>query len=139
MQLILTANTEEAYIGWADIKKARSEFEIFVSTISSKKGSIVDSEKLLRYMEKIHQRDLLREKLRLKNCMLRGYKKKLEEQIREKKKMRGTVSELCLQELQVRNAQLQKESDEKRQELQQLQLTSRKMAQVLDSYRVNPS
>ncbi|XP_009317146.1 PREDICTED: coiled-coil domain-containing protein 113 [Pygoscelis adeliae] len=133
----LEAVIEEADVWWTDVKKAISDFEKdIISTISSKKGSIIASEKLLRYMEeKNRQRDLLREKLRLKNYLLKGYKKKLQQQLRQKEQMGETLREVRLQQLQVRNAQYQEKIDEKNQELLQLKLTSGKTVQVLNFYK----
>ncbi|NXO55757.1 CC113 protein, partial [Aramus guarauna] len=133
----LEAVIEEAEVWWTDVKKAISDFEKdIISTISSKKGSIVASEKLLRYMEeKNRQRDLLREKLRLKNYLLKDYKKKLQQQLRQKEQMGETLCEVRLQQLQVRNAQYQQKIDEKNQELLQLKLTSGKTVQVLNLYK----
>ncbi|XP_071613438.1 cilia- and flagella-associated protein 263 isoform X3 [Heliangelus exortis] len=82
----LKAVTEEADAWWTDVKKAISDFENITSTISCKRGSVIASEKLLRYMEEKNcQRDLLREKLLLKNFLLKGYKKKLLQQLRQRK------------------------------------------------------
>ncbi|KAM9289542.1 cilia- and flagella-associated protein 263 [Morus bassanus] len=133
----LEAVIEEADIWWADVKKAISDFEKdIISTISSKKGSIIASEKLLRYMEeKNRQRDLLREKLRVENYLLKRYKKKLQQQLRQKEQMGETHCEVRLQQLQIRNAQYQEKIDEKIQELLQLKLTSGKTIQVLNFYR----
>ncbi|NWX72425.1 CC113 protein, partial [Alca torda] len=133
----LEAVIEEADVWWTDVKKAISDFEKdIISTISSKKGSVIASEKLLRYMEeKNHQRDLLREKLCLKNYLLKGYKKKLQQQLRQKEQMGETLCEVRLQQLQVRNAQYQEKIDEKNQELLQLKLTSGKTVQVLNFYK----
>ncbi|NXW55888.1 CC113 protein, partial [Eurystomus gularis] len=132
----LEAVIEEADVWWTDVKKAISDFEkdIF-STISSQKGSIIAPEKLLRYMEKKNrQRDLLREKLCSKNYLLKEYKKKLQQQLRQKEQMGETLCEVHLQKLQIRNAQYQEEIDGKNQELLQLKLTSRKTLQVLNFY-----
>ncbi|NXJ44381.1 CC113 protein, partial [Ciconia maguari] len=133
----LEAVAEEADVWWTDVKKAISDFEKdIISTISSKKGSIIASEKLLRYMEeKNRQRDLLREKMRLKNYLLKVYKKKLQQQLRQKEQMGETLCEVRLQQLQVRNAQYQEKIDKKNQELLQLKLTSGKTAQVLNFYK----
>ncbi|NXF50104.1 CC113 protein, partial [Oceanites oceanicus] len=133
----LEAVIEEADVWWTDVKKAIRDFEKdIISTISSKKGSTIASEKLLRYMEeKNRQRDLLRERLRLKNDLLKGYKKKLQQQVRQKEQMGETFREVRLQQLQVRNAQYQEKIDEKNQELLQLKLTSGKTVQVLNFYK----
>ncbi|NXJ54022.1 CC113 protein, partial [Spizaetus tyrannus] len=133
----LEAVIEEADVWWTDVKKAISDFEKdIISTISSKKGSIIASDKLLRYMEeKNRQRDLLREKLRLKNYLLKVYKKKLQQQLRQKEQMGETLHEVRLQQLQVRNAQYQEKINEKNQELLHLKLTSGKTVQVLNFYK----
>ncbi|NXY73251.1 CC113 protein, partial [Glareola pratincola] len=133
----LEAVIEEADVWWTDVKKAISDFEKdIISTISSKKGSIIASEKLLRYMEeKNRHRDLLREKLRLKNYLLKGYKKKLQQQLRQEEQMGEMLCEVHLQQLQVRNAQYQEKIDEKNQELLQLKRTSGKTVQVLNFYK----
>ncbi|KAM6118099.1 cilia- and flagella-associated protein 263 [Pterocles gutturalis] len=133
----LEAVIEEADVWWNDVKKAIGDFEKdIVGTISSKKGSITASEKLLRYMEeKNHQRDLLRERLRLKNDLLKDYKKKLQQQLRQKEQMGETLDEVDLQQLQIRNAQDREKIDEKNEELLQLKQTSRKTLQVLNFYK----
>ncbi|KAF1415333.1 hypothetical protein FQV23_0010596, partial [Spheniscus humboldti] len=137
----LEAVIEEADVWWTDVKKAISDFEKdIISTISSKKGSSIASEKLLRYMEeKNRQRvsaswQILR-LLHLKNYLLKGYKKKLQQQLRQKEQMGETLREVRLQQLQVRNAQYQEKIDEKNQELLQLKLTSGKTVQVLNFYK----
>ncbi|KFQ72522.1 Coiled-coil domain-containing protein 113, partial [Phaethon lepturus] len=133
----LEAVIEETDVWWADVKQAISDFEKdIISTISSKKGSITASEKLLRYMEeKNRQRDLLREKLRLKNYLLKAYRKKLQQQVRQKEQTGETLHEVRLQQLQVRNAQYQEKIHEKNQELLQLKLTAGKTVQVLNFYK----
>ncbi|NXS95587.1 CC113 protein, partial [Jacana jacana] len=133
----MEAVIEEADVWWADVKKAMSDFEKdIISTISRKKGSIIASENLLRYIEqKNHQRDLLREKLYLKSYLLKGYKKKLQQQHKQKEQIGETRCEVRLQELQVRNAQCQEKIDEKNQELLQLKLTSGKTVQDLNFYK----
>ncbi|NXG62840.1 CC113 protein, partial [Hemiprocne comata] len=132
----LQAVTEEADVWWTDVKKAIRDFENdIISTISCKKGSIITSEKLLGYMEKNRQRDLLSEKLHLKNHLLKGYKRKLQQQLRQKEQVGETLSEVGLQQLQVRNAQYQEKIGEKNQELLQLKITSAKTVQVLSFYK----
>ncbi|OXB58525.1 hypothetical protein ASZ78_009090 [Callipepla squamata] len=120
----LEADIQEADAWWADIQKVASDFEeVIVKTISSEKGRITASEKLLRYLEeKNHQRDLMREKLRLESSLLRIYKKKLQQQLRQKEQMRGMVNEVHAELLQVKKVQYEEEIDKKNQELQQLKL-----------------
>ncbi|XP_074769444.1 cilia- and flagella-associated protein 263 [Athene noctua] len=133
----LEAVIEEADIWWADIKKSISDFEKdIMSSISSKKGSNTASEKVLRYLEeKNRQRDLLREKLLAENCLLKDYKKKLQQQLRQKDQMGETLCEIQVQQLKVRNAQYQEKIKEKNEELVQLKLTSQKTTQLLNFYK----
>ncbi|NXD15497.1 CC113 protein, partial [Nothocercus nigrocapillus] len=132
----LEAAMEEADIWWAEIKKAISDFDKEVSTLSQKKGGTVASEKLLRYLEeRNHQRDLLKEKLRLKNDSLRSYKKKLQQQLRQKEQMGETFREVRFEQLQIRNTQYQEKIEEKNEELLQLKLTSGKTVQALNFYK----
>ncbi|NXJ04266.1 CC113 protein, partial [Odontophorus gujanensis] len=128
----LEAVIQEADAWWADVKKVASDFEeVIVRTISNK-GSITASEKLLRYLEeKNHQRDLMREKLRLESNLLRIYKKKLQQQLRQKEQMRDMLHEVHAELLQVKKAQYEEEIDEKNQELQQLKLSLKKI-QILN-------
>ncbi|KFP64171.1 Coiled-coil domain-containing protein 113, partial [Cariama cristata] len=131
----LEAVIEEADVWWTDVKKATSDFEKdIIISVSSKKGSIIASEKLLRYMEEKNcQRDLPREKLRLENDLLEAYKTQLQPQVRQ---MEKTLREVRLQQLRVRNAEQQEKIDEKNQELLQLKLTIEKTVKVLNFYKL---
>ncbi|KAM6123726.1 LOW QUALITY PROTEIN: cilia- and flagella-associated protein 263 [Phoenicopterus ruber ruber] len=114
---------EETDVWRTDVKKAISDFEKDIISTTSTKGSIIAPEKLLRYMvEKICQRTLLAKKLLSENILLKGYKKKLQHQLRQNEQMGETFREVRLQQLQVRNAQHQEKIDEKNQ-LLQLKLT----------------
>ncbi|XP_071900009.1 cilia- and flagella-associated protein 263 isoform X4 [Anas platyrhynchos] len=147
----IEAVIQETDIWWTDVKKAISEFEKdIVSTISNKKGSIIASEKLLRYLEeKNHQRvsaagqklslvchlkcmDLMKEKLRLENSFLKGYKKKLQQQLRQKEQMGDTLRGVHSQQLQVTKEQYEEKIEQKNEELQQLKLTLGKTVQILN-------
>ncbi|NXQ90389.1 CC113 protein, partial [Nyctibius grandis] len=132
----LEARIEEADIWSTDAKKATSDFEYFVSTISNKKGTITAPEKLLRYMEKRNrQRGLLAERLRAENFFLKGYKKQLQQQLRQKEQVGEISREVRLQRLQIKNAQYKEIIDNKKQELSHLRLTSGKVFQVLNFYK----
>ncbi|NWZ18786.1 CC113 protein, partial [Asarcornis scutulata] len=130
----IEAVIQETDIWWTDVKKAISEFEKdIVSTISNKKGSIIASKKLLRYLEeKNHQRDLMKEKLRLENSFLKGYKKKLQQQLRQKEQMGDTLRGVHSQQLQVTKEQYEEKIEMKNKELQQLKLTLGKTVQILN-------
>uniref|UniRef100_A0A8V0ZLD3 Cilia- and flagella-associated protein 263 n=1 Tax=Gallus gallus TaxID=9031 RepID=A0A8V0ZLD3_CHICK len=132
----LEAVIQEADAWWADVKKVVSDFEEdIVRTISNKKGSITASEKLLRYLEeKNHQRDLMRQKLRLESNLLRSYKKKLQQQLRQKEHVGEVFHEVHAELLQVKKAQCEEEIDEKNKELQQLKLALEKI-QVINFWK----
>ncbi|XP_072202159.1 cilia- and flagella-associated protein 263 isoform X5 [Excalfactoria chinensis] len=132
----LEAVIREADVWWADIKKVASDFEEdIVKAISNKKGSITASEKLLRYLEeKNHQRELMRQKLRLESNLLRSYKKKLQQQLRQKVQVGDVLSEVHAELLQVKKAQYEEEIDEKNKELQQLKLALEKI-QIIDFWK----
>ncbi|KFV90896.1 Coiled-coil domain-containing protein 113, partial [Eurypyga helias] len=132
----LEASIEESDVWWTDTKKAMSDFEKkIINTASSNKGSIIASEKLLRYLEEKNlQRDLLKEKLRLKNNVLKRYKNKLQRQLTQKEQIGEILCKIRVQQLQIRDAQYLKKIDEKNQEMLQLKLTSEKTLQLLNFY-----
>ncbi|XP_052542593.1 coiled-coil domain-containing protein 113 [Tympanuchus pallidicinctus] len=132
----LEAVIQEADAWWADVKKVVNDFEEdIVKTISNEKGSITASEKLLRYLEeKNHQRDLMRQKLRLESNFLRSYKKKLQQQLRQKEQVGDKFHEVHAELLQVKKAQYEEEIDEKNKELQQLKLALEKI-QILNFWK----
>ncbi|KAM7146717.1 cilia- and flagella-associated protein 263 [Macrochelys suwanniensis] len=128
---------EEAAIRWADIKKATCNFnKDIIQTISKKKGSVIASEKVLRYLEeKNHYRDAMKEKLRLKNDSLKVQKKKLQLQLKQKAEMGEALHEVDFQQLKIENAQFLEKIDERNQDLLQLKLTVGNTLQILNSYK----
>ncbi|XP_053904524.1 coiled-coil domain-containing protein 113 isoform X2 [Malaclemys terrapin pileata] len=128
---------EEADIRWADIKKAMCNFnKDIIQTISKKKGSVIASEKVLRYLEeKNHYRDAMKEKLRLKNDSLKVQKKKLQLQLKQKEEMGEALHEVDFQQLKIENAQFLEKIDERNRDLLQLKLTAGNTLQILNSYK----
>ncbi|XP_067406201.1 cilia- and flagella-associated protein 263 isoform X2 [Emydura macquarii macquarii] len=128
---------EEADIRWADIKKAMCSFnKDIIQTISKKKGSVIASEKVLRYLEeKNHHRDATKEKLRLKNDSLKVQKKKLQLQLKQKEEMGEALHEVDFQQLKIENAQFLEKIDERNRDLLQLKLTAGNTLQILNSYK----
>ncbi|XP_032640997.1 cilia- and flagella-associated protein 263 [Chelonoidis abingdonii] len=128
---------EEADIRWADIKKATCNFnKDIIQTISKKKGSVIASQKVLRYLEeKNHYRDAMKEKLRLKNDSLKVQKKKLQLQLKQKEEMGEALHEVDFQQLKIENAQFLEKIDERNQDLLQLKLTAGNTLQILNSYK----
>ncbi|XP_061449664.1 coiled-coil domain-containing protein 113 isoform X1 [Rhineura floridana] len=128
---------EEADIRMTDIKKAMQDFDKdIIKTITKKKGSVIASDKVLRYMEdKIRSRDVLKEKIRLKNDSLKVQKKKMQLQLKQKEELGEALHEVDFQQLKIENAQFLEKIDERNQDLLQLKLTVGNTLQVLNFYK----
>ncbi|XP_014401000.1 PREDICTED: coiled-coil domain-containing protein 113 [Myotis brandtii] len=76
---------EEAEIRMAEVQKAMQEFEKdILKTIAKKKGSILATQKVLKYIEDANRRrDNMKDKLRLKNVSLKVSRKKMLLQLRQ--------------------------------------------------------
>ncbi|GCB75547.1 hypothetical protein scyTo_0020925, partial [Scyliorhinus torazame] len=81
---ILQATLEEAEFALAEIKKAVNEFERDIGSFAqSKKRSTIVTETLFKYFEdKIHAKEMLIDKLQLKNHAWKMLKAKLHQQLR---------------------------------------------------------
>ncbi|XP_004483013.1 cilia- and flagella-associated protein 263 isoform X6 [Dasypus novemcinctus] len=102
---------EEAEIRWAEVKKAVYDFEKdILKTISKKKGSILATQKVLKYIEDMNrQRDSTKDKLRLKNVSLKVQRRKLLLQLRQSKLHQAMDMSTSLdRELLLRNELLEK-------------------------------
>ncbi|XP_058011662.1 coiled-coil domain-containing protein 113 isoform X3 [Ahaetulla prasina] len=101
---------EEADIRLVEIKRAMMEFDKdIVKTITKKKGSVIASDKVLRYME---------------------------DQIRSRKEELGeALHEVDFQQLKIENAQFLEKIDERNQDLLQLKLTVGNTLQILNFYK----
>ncbi|XP_038168834.1 coiled-coil domain-containing protein 113 isoform X3 [Arvicola amphibius] len=78
---------EEAEIRWIELQRAVHEFEKdILKTISKKKGSILATQKVMKYIEDMNRRrDNMKDKLCLKNVSLKVQKKKMLLQLRQNK------------------------------------------------------
>uniref|UniRef100_A0A803SLN7 Reverse transcriptase domain-containing protein n=1 Tax=Anolis carolinensis TaxID=28377 RepID=A0A803SLN7_ANOCA len=134
----LQAVLEEADIRRKDVKKATVDFDReIIRTITKKKGSIIASNKVLRYMEdRIRSRDILKEKIRLKNDALKVQKKKMQLQLKQKEELGEALHEVDFQQLKIENAQFLEKIDERNQELLQLKMMVASTLQVLNFHRV---
>ncbi|PNJ62948.1 CCDC113 isoform 7 [Pongo abelii] len=76
---------EEAEIRWSEVSRAVHEFEKdILKAISKKKGSILATQKVMKYIEDMNRRrDNMKEKLRLKNVSLKVQRKKMLLQLRQ--------------------------------------------------------
>nr|XP_044998114.1 coiled-coil domain-containing protein 113 isoform X2 [Jaculus jaculus] len=78
---------QEAEIRWIEVQRAVHEFEKdILKTISKKKGSILATQKVMKYIDDMNRRrDNMKEKLCLKNVSLKAQKKKMLLQLRQSK------------------------------------------------------
>uniref|UniRef100_A0A8D2DDN5 Cilia- and flagella-associated protein 263 n=1 Tax=Sciurus vulgaris TaxID=55149 RepID=A0A8D2DDN5_SCIVU len=128
---------EEAEIRWTEVQRAVHDFEKdILRTISKKKGSILATEKVLKYIEDMnHRRDNLRDKLRLKNISLKVQRKKLLLQLRQKEEVGEALHDVDFQQLKIENAQFLETIEARNQELIQLKLASGNTLQILNAYK----
>ncbi|XP_027794777.1 cilia- and flagella-associated protein 263 isoform X2 [Marmota flaviventris] len=128
---------EEADIRWTEVQRAVHDFEKdILRTISKKKGSILATEKVLKYIEDMnHRRDNLRDKLRLKNISLKVQRKKLLLQLRQKEEVGEALHDVDFQQLKIENAQFLETIEARNQELIQLKLSSGNTLQILNAYK----
>ncbi|XP_006148513.1 coiled-coil domain-containing protein 113 isoform X1 [Tupaia chinensis] len=128
---------EEAEIQWSEVQKAIHEFEKDVlKTISKKKGSILATQKVLKYIEDMNRRrDNMKDKLRLKNVSLKVQRKKMLLQLRQKEEVGEALHDVDFQQLKIENAQFLETIEAKNQDLIQLKLASGNTLQVLNAYK----
>nr|XP_056718238.1 coiled-coil domain-containing protein 113 [Euleptes europaea] len=128
---------EETDIRIVDIKKAIVDFERdIVKTITKKKGSVIASDKVLRYMEeKIRSRDVLKEKIRLKNDSMKVQKKKMQLQLKQKEELGEALHEVDFQQLKIENAQFLEKIEERNQDLLRQKMTAGNALQILSCYK----
>ncbi|XP_004690575.1 PREDICTED: coiled-coil domain-containing protein 113 [Condylura cristata] len=128
---------QEAEIRWTEIQRAMYEFEKdILKTISKKKGSILATQKMLKYIEDVnHRRDNIKDKLRLKNVSLKVQRKKVLLQLRQKEEVGEALHDVDFQQLKIENAQFLETIEAKNQELIQLKLASGNTLQVLNAYK----
>ncbi|XP_029465111.1 coiled-coil domain-containing protein 113 isoform X1 [Rhinatrema bivittatum] len=132
----LKATMDEAEIRWAEIKKSSYEFERDIGKAMVQKKTPVTAEKLMRYLdEKTRSRDMLADKLRLKNTALKVQKKKLMLQMKQKEEMGEVLHEVDFQQLKIENTQFLDRIDERNQDLLQLKLTAGNTLQILCFYK----
>uniref|UniRef100_A0A5F4W328 Cilia- and flagella-associated protein 263 n=1 Tax=Callithrix jacchus TaxID=9483 RepID=A0A5F4W328_CALJA len=128
---------EEAEIRWNEVERAVHEFEKdILKSISKKKGSILATQKVLKYIEDMNRRrDNMKEKLCLKNVSLKVQRKKMVLQLRQKEEVGEALHEVDFQQLKIENAQFLETIEARNQELTQLKLSSGNTLQVLSAYK----
>ncbi|XP_017734416.1 coiled-coil domain-containing protein 113 isoform X2 [Rhinopithecus roxellana] len=128
---------EEAEIRWNEVARAVHEFEKdILKAISKKKGSILATQKVMKYIEDVNRRrDNMKEKLRLKNVSLKVQRKKMLSQLRQKEEVGEALHDVDFQQLKIENAQFLETIEARNQELTQLKLSSGNTLQVLNAYK----
>ncbi|XP_026645700.1 coiled-coil domain-containing protein 113 isoform X2 [Microtus ochrogaster] len=128
---------EEAEIRWIELQRAVHEFEKdILKTISKKKGSILATQKVMKYIEDMNRRrDNMKDKLCLKNVSLKVQKKKMLLQLRQKEEVGEALHDVDFQQLKIENAQFLETIEARNQELIQLKLASGNTLQVLNIYK----
>ncbi|XP_045389556.1 coiled-coil domain-containing protein 113 isoform X2 [Lemur catta] len=128
---------EEADIRWTEVQREVHEFERdILKTISKKKGSILATEKVMKYIEDMNRRrGNMKDKLRLKNVSLKVQRKKMLLQLRQKEEGGEALHEVDFQQLKMENAQFLETIEGRNQELIQLKLASGNTLQVLNAYK----
>ncbi|PNJ62945.1 CCDC113 isoform 3 [Pongo abelii] len=128
---------EEAEIRWSEVSRAVHEFEKdILKAISKKKGSILATQKVMKYIEDMNRRrDNMKEKLRLKNVSLKVQRKKMLLQLRQKEEVGEALHDVDFQQLKIENAQFLETIEARNQELTQLKLSSGNTLQVLNAYK----
>ncbi|XP_041506920.1 coiled-coil domain-containing protein 113 [Microtus oregoni] len=128
---------EEAEIRWIELQRAVHDFEKdILKTISKKKGSILATEKVMKYIEDMNRRrDNMKDKLCLKNVSLKVQKKKMLLQLRQKEEVGEALHDVDFQQLKIENAQFLETIEARNQELIQLKLASGNTLQVLNIYK----
>ncbi|XP_078066412.1 cilia- and flagella-associated protein 263 [Mustelus asterias] len=134
---ILQATLEEAEFALAEIKKAVNEFERDIGSFTqSKKGSTIVTETLFKYFEdKIHAKEMLIDKLQLKNHAWKMLKAKLHQQLRLKEEAGEVLREVDFHQLKIENSQYLKQIEQYNQDLLQLKVMTGKTQLVLNSYK----
>nr|XP_019791299.1 coiled-coil domain-containing protein 113 isoform X3 [Tursiops truncatus] len=105
------AIVEEAEIRWTEVQREVHEFEKdILKTISKKKGSILATQKVMKYIEDMNRRrDNMKDKLCLKNASLKVQRKKMLLQLRQSKLHRAMEMSVDLdKELLLRKELLEK-------------------------------
>ncbi|KAI4558869.1 hypothetical protein MJT46_013511 [Ovis ammon polii x Ovis aries] len=128
---------EEAEIRWTEVEREVHEFEKdILKTISKKKGSILATQKVMKYIEDMNRRrDNMKDKLRLKNVSLKVQRKKLLLQLRQKEEVGEALHDVDFQQLKIENAQFLETIEARNQELIQMKLASGNTLQILNSYK----
>ncbi|XP_078257814.1 cilia- and flagella-associated protein 263 [Rhinoraja longicauda] len=133
----LQATLEEAECALADVKKAVDEFERDIATFSQgQKETTIVTETLFKYFEdKIHAKEILIDKLQLKNHAWKMLKAKMHQQLRLKEEAGELLREVDFHQLKIENTQFFRQIEQYNQDLLQLKVMTGQTQIVLNSYK----
>ncbi|XP_051884383.1 coiled-coil domain-containing protein 113 isoform X2 [Pristis pectinata] len=133
----LQATFEEAECALTEVKKAVYEFERDIATFSQgKKESTIVPETLFKYFEdKIHAKEMLIDKLQLKNHAWKMLKAKMHQQLRLKEEAGEMLREVDFHQLKIENTQFLRQIEQYNQDLLQLKIMTGQTQIVLNSYK----
>ena len=123
----LKAILEGTDLSIAEIRKEAFDFGRFLSAAENGRTGKYDAEKLMKYMDdKFKNKELLIDKLQLKNVSLKTQIMKAETQIKHKEEMGDDLKFIDFHQLQIENKKHVKEIDEKNKKLLALKLNAGK-------------
>ncbi|XP_059848553.1 coiled-coil domain-containing protein 113 isoform X2 [Hypanus sabinus] len=134
---VAQATLEEAECALTETKKVVSEFEHDIATfLQGKKESTIVTETLFKYFEdKIHAKEMLIDKLQLKNHAWKMLKAKMHQQLQLKEEAGEMLREVDFQQLKIENTQFLRQIEQYNLDLLQLKVTTGKTQIVLNSYK----
>jgi hypothetical protein len=133
----LRAVLEETEIRIGELKRDAYEFkrDVVVGAENARTGKIV-AERVTRYFEdKIHGKDAIIEKLRLKNAALKSQICKIEAQLSQKEEIGDVLHYIDFHQLQIENKQYVAKIEDRNDELLTVKLSTGKTLQALNELK----
>ena len=132
----LKAILEGTDLSIAEIRKEAFDFGRFLSAAENGRTGKYDAEKLMKYMDdKFKSKELLIDKLQLKNVSLKTQIMKSETQIKHKEEMGDDLKFIDFHQLQIENKKHVKDIDERNKKLLALKLNAGKTVQTLNGLK----
>ena len=132
----LKAILEGTDLSIAEIRKEAFDFGRFLSAAENGRTGKYDAEKLMKYMDdKFKSKELLIDKLQLKNVSLKTQIMKAETQIKHKEEMGDDLKFIDFHQLQIENKKHVKDIDERNKKLLALKLNAGKTVQTLNGLK----
>lgn len=132
---LLKAIIEGIKIRINEMRKETYEFkrDIVIGGENQRTGTIM-AEKVIRYFEeKIKQKAVLVEKIKLKNAAMKNHRGKMDAQVKHKEEQGDSLHSIDFHQLQIKNSQFNQKINERNAELLKLKMTTGKTVQVLNT------